>query len=164
MHPKNVEVRNAGQAHLDRYYAKYPNPGQQKRANAALRFLTSADRPERKEPEKLAAGIIYAVAENDSPHRYGKDNPVKRNIRSVFKVDPDYISTLAVNIEKALDLFPQVEVVKALVKLARAWAPVMREQHPELFEPFGAMVDALTPRNKNTGTPKKPRNKRRPMV
>lgn len=166
MHPNNADIRTAGQAQLDRYYAKYPDPGQQVRANDALRFLTSSDRRMWVEPEKLAAGIVYALAEWDAPHTFGRDNPVKRHIRSIFKIDPDYISTRAAKVKRALNLFPQPEVVdtgiKAMVELIRAWAPTMREQHPELYRQFGDVADALTIYNKNVGTRKRPRGKRSP--
>jgi len=50
------------QKHMDRFYARWPDPTLQKKANKALRFLRASDEPLQGKAEGWAAGLVYFAA------------------------------------------------------------------------------------------------------
>jgi hypothetical protein len=61
----NENVLLACREELDRFFASYPNPALEKRAEKAWRFLATVEKPLAGKPEGWAAGMIYAVANLD---------------------------------------------------------------------------------------------------
>ena len=159
MYTDNIEFRRLAQTHLDRYYGAHPNIDQQARAHDALRFLASDDQPVKGKPDHWAAGILYALGEWDNPHRHGKDNPLKRDLLAMFKIDPGHLTRRAGEVKRKLHLFPEDrdlnKVIHQTMEVIQAWMPCVREHEPKLLERFPSFTVLFSLINTEKSSPNK---------
>jgi len=100
--PNAISMRDCRE-HIERFFASYGDPGMQKSAMKALRFLAAGDEPMRGKPEGWAAGIIYALANRDR-RACGVPGMLNAEVEQFFGVTMNTVRRRAAQVEQAMEI------------------------------------------------------------